>query len=78
MNDEGCDDDDSLVMNSADNFLKNRSRVSTSEYKQLPINWQLFQNTVKLLDKREQNLKLIFNSITHKIVLFWKLGFGES
>ena len=33
-----------------DNLLKNRPRASTSEYKQLPINLRLFQNTVKLLD----------------------------
>ena len=37
------------VYGSGDNLLKNRSRASTSEYKQLPINLRLFQNTVKLL-----------------------------
>ena len=31
---------------SGDNLLKTRSRASTSEYKQLPINERLFQNTV--------------------------------
>ena len=48
-------------MTSGDNLLKNRSRASTSEYKQLPINCPLFQNTVKLTDKflqESRNLKL--------------------
>ena len=34
---------------SGDNLFKNRPRASTTEYKQLPINLRLFQNTVKLL-----------------------------
>ena len=38
------------VINSGGNLFKNRPRASTSEYKQLPINLRLFQNTVKLLD----------------------------
>ena len=48
------------VCASGDNLLKNRPRASTSEYKQLPINWRLFENTVKLPDKllqRSRNLK---------------------
>ena len=35
---------------STGNLFKNRPRASMSEYKQLPINLRLFQNTVKLLD----------------------------
>ena len=38
------------IASSGGNLFKNRPRASTSEYKQLPINLQLFQNTVKLLD----------------------------
>ena len=46
---------------SGDNLFKNRSLESTSEYKQLPINWRLFENTVKLPNKflhERRNLKL--------------------
>jgi len=36
---------------SGDNLQFFRSRASTSEYEQLPINCRLFQNTVNLQDK---------------------------
>ena len=38
------------VATSGGNLFKKRPRASTSEYKQLPINLRLFQNTVKWLN----------------------------
>ena len=38
------------ILVSGGNIFKNRPRPSMSEYKWLPINLRLFQNTVKLLD----------------------------
>ena len=60
---------------SGDNLLKNRPRASTSEYKQLPINLRLFQNTVKLLDNlflsEKAKIRNWRKKFTKIIVLFW-------
>ena len=63
------------VVSSGDNLLKNRPRASTSEYKQLPINLRLFQNTVKLLDNlflsEKAKIRNWRKKFTKIIVLFW-------